>query len=450
MSAMRLVLPLVLLIPTAVRADLEPAWTWKADQAVEWCRPLGEPKHSAVAVGLKDGTVQIINIITALPRLEGPIRGKPGIRPAGQDIGGGQSAGVAYFFDRYTVTAVSVTDTFDRDEPRDAVRWTVGSAADVQNREAGDPEFIEKLVAAVATPAGVAVLNSEGKLSELARDDGAIRWKADVGGGANGALLADRSTLVAVVKGKGGADAWFIDLSAPNTPPQRRSAGASEPIWQDLAREGLVAAWPGRLMMTTAEKDAARLGLKVKFPLKAALIGLHRRSAASNTAGRDLLITFDAGGDLAGHDVATGENAWRAPTRDLGPFRPARLALAGGLAILADDDGPLTAFHADTGKLAAAWTGEGCERILGVSATPRFVHALRVATRVEGMRRTRELQLIRTPIVRQGEWTKADAKAQQAAEWLGPAAGVRECVWSPGRVLVVSDKLVRMFVLPAE
>lgn len=441
---------IALLLPAVARADLEPAWTWKADQAVEWCRPLGQPKHSAVAVGLKDGSVQIINIITAAPRLEAPIRGKPGIRLAGQGVAVGQGAGVAYFFDRYTVTAVSVTDTFDRDAPRDAVRWAVGSAADVQEREAGDPEFTEKLVAAVATPAGVAVLNSEGKLSELARGDGAIRWKAELGSGANGALFADRSTLVAVVKGKGGADAWFVDLHAPTPMPQRRSAGASEPIWQDLALEGLVSAWPGRLMLTTVEKDAVRVGAKVKFPLRAALIGLQRRSVESNAARRDLLITFDAAGDLAGHDVATGENAWRTSTRDLGAFRPARLTLASGLAILADDDGPLAAYHADTGKLAAAWTGGACERILGVSATPRFVHALRIATRVEGVRRMKELQLIRTPIVRQGQWTKADAEAQQASEWLGPAAGVRECVWSPGRVLIVTDKVVRMFVLPAE
>lgn len=432
----------LLLLPLAARADLEPAWTWKADQAVEWCQPLGSSKHSALAIGLKDGAVQVVNIITAAPRLERPVVGKPGIRYAGQ------GDGVAYFFDRYTVTAVSVTDTFDRDEPRDAVRWAVGSAADVQEREAGDPEFIEKLIAAVATPAGVALLNSQGKLSELARADGAIRWKADLGGGSNGSLLVENGTLCAVVKASRGFDACFVDLGAKDPTPLRRPIGGNEPIWRGLSRDGFIAAWPGRLTLATADRDAERPGFKLKYPLKAALIGLWTVGGGSGR--RSLLITLDAGGDLAGHDLATEASAWKTAPRELGPIRPSQLTLARGLAILADDDGPLAAYHADTGKLAAAWTGGGSERVLGTTATARFVHVLRIATRVEGLRRTKELQLVRTPIVRQGEWTKADAEAQQAAEWLGPAAGVRECVWSPGRVFIVSDKVVRMFVLPAE
>lgn len=443
MRTLRLLLLTLLLTSTVVRADLEPAWTWKADRSVEWCAPLGLAKHSALAIGLKDGTVQILNIITAEPRLDGPVSGKPGIQF------GGQGEGVAYFYDRYTVTAVSVTDTFDRDEPRDAVRWSVGSAADVQNREAGDPEFIERLVAAVATPAGVAVLNSEGKLSELARGDGAIRWKADLGSGAGGSLLVENGTLCAVVKASGGFDACLVDVAGKSPTPQRRQIGGNEPMWRDLSRDGLITAWPGRLTLATADKEAARLGLKLKYPLKAALIGLWKTDGGG-AANQSLLVALDAGGALSAHDIATEATVWKRSTRELGEFHPSRLAITGGLAILTDDNGPLAAYHADTGKMAAAWTGGGCERVLGATVTARFVHALRIATRTEGMRRTKELQLVRTPIVRQGEWTKADAEAQQAAEWLGPAAGVRECVWSPGRVFIVSDKIVRMFVLPAE
>lgn len=427
----------------AARADLEPAWSWKSDQTIEWCVALGEPKDCAVAVGLRDGSVQVINIITAAPRLDDVLRGKPGMRCAGE------SGGAAYFFDRYRVYAVSVTDTFDRAEPRDRVRWSVGNDAGAADRESGDPEFIEKLIAAAATPAGVAVLDSSGRLAELGRADGSIRWKADLGNGSNGTLLVENATLCAIVKAAGGFDACFIDLKAEHPTPRRRRIGGNEPMWHDLSRAGLVAAWPGRLMRASAESDAARLGLKIRFPVKAALIGLEK-TAGGGAANADRFIALDAAGDVAAHDVETQALLWKTAPRELGNIRASRLTLAGGLAIFTDADGRIAALRGSDGRLAAAWTAAAAERTLGVSASARFVHALRVAIRVQGPRRTTELQLVRTPIVRQGEWKKADAEDQQAAEWLGPAEGVRDCVWSPGRVLIISDDEVRMFVLQEE
>lgn len=440
------------LSPNVSGQSLEAAWSWSSERKLEWGHVVVGDDPSALLVCDSGGAIELLNLITGRSRLVAPIDARSGTRYAGAQ------GGIAYCFDRHRVYAISITDTDERDLPRDRLLWRVGEGANLLEQRRGDPEFLTSAVAAAPTPNGLLVVRSDGMAGELDRADGSVRWVLPLPTGADAMVRVDGFLAAVVFRQKSAAYVAFLDLKEPTPNPAIRKLGETWPIWCEWTSDGLLAAWPNRFVLGSRDADAQPFPVRARAPFAAAGIELFRPQRLARAAGaepippQNILVTVGSDGAATAHYTLTGKLAWRGETRAT-QTRWRQVDVSGRIVLLGNENGRVAAFDAVDGDLLGFCIGADAQRGLGIGATDRHAYSLRIGrlaergqppARVTGDR----LALSRTPLFRPGAWSADRARAGEETFDLGPPTVPRDVIWPPGRMILIESRQIRTYVLP--
>lgn len=431
---------------------VEPARTWRSDRPIEWCEAIPHGDPSALVICDADGWIEMLNLITHKSRLTERIPARRGAR------WGGVRDGRVYVYDRDRVTAISVTDTDEKDSPRDRLLWSVGDGPDLLEAGRGDPEFLTSILAAVPTRRGILIIRSDGSLAELDRENGAPRWRLSIPPSAEARIRVLGDQAAVLFKLKAEARIAWIDLSHSSPSPGFHKLGDTWPLWCELSSDGLVAAWPARIALAPWNEDARPLKLKARGPFSLAGIELFRGADAPAIEGvppappQNQLLLLDADAQPGGYYLSTEKMAWRGEAREAEKATWSTLALDGRYAVVQNARGRIAAFDAGEGALCGLFLGPDGERAISAGVAAGNLFGLRTKP---GSGRTgagggaaRTLELVRTPLMKPGEWTAAAARATQAAFDLGPSGNAKRVLWPRGRLVIVEDRMIRTYILP--
>jgi len=431
---------------------LDPRWTCCLPAGIEWCAATGGGADSRLLVCDKQARLHLLDLEAGAELFAEPVDVQPGTRFAGR------SADVAYCFGRSEVVALRVGPGGDGLTVQPGVLWRAAAAPAAETP--GDPEFLTRLVAAGATPAGVLVVRSDGRIAELNRDDGAVRWRQRLPPisacalhvrGATAALLWQRGgqCIVAFVKLQGGA------------PAVRRTAlERSRPIWSGLADEGLVALWPDSFALVPPDGEPTFHDLPGGAEARA--VALHAPAAQSpgdgapggrQPAARLLVRTADA---LLACDVTTGaRRSWALcgdeleQAQDRQAARPADwarrlLGIAGDLLFVPGARG-VGVRDVRTGDTLCSLR---LDRPIDAAGHAGFAYALCAPTAVAaGGEYPRTLVLGRQRMG--GVPGSVDSVPAGAGRFeLGQVEPVREVYWLGGTLVIVEERRLRAYTLP--
>lgn len=431
-------------IPASAQ-NLEPAWQWSATAGIEWAVPVGGDRPSAILAATRDGKLHQFHIITGTPRFAEPIAIGKDVRFVSATADG------AIVCNELEIIRVSIQSGPHTDRPAAKELWRTKIVGEELPASDGDPEFRGRLLAAIGVQSGVLAARSDGCIAELRRSDGTALWSMGVPAAAEIRLYSDTSMVLALHRGKKGIDATLIDRKAPNASPKTVDFAETWPMLAECTRDGLVAAWPNRVLLLTGGGELQRAALIVKWPIKAERVGVLQ---PVNQFSRPLLAILNAGGSLSLHDVATGETVWEKNERAM---RNGRLEICGPHVLVLGDDGAMTAFHRDSPEPTARYPAREAEKRQAgfgdwqaVNVGNSIVVAACSGPRDSTSARNSTLDLLRTPLFRPGEWSSERAKATERVYSLGPAIGVRKVNWSPGRIIVTREGSIQVFVIPTE
>jgi hypothetical protein len=417
----------------ANRGPLEPAWTWNAPATIEWCEPVGVPPI-AVLIHTQDGRLEQLHLIT----------GKPCFRKAPGSVKGqrfaGSSAETAYVYDNEIVRAIGVTRAAPTEKPDAPELWSIDGASGAEKPRDDDPEFKRRLLAARVTLAGILVARSDGRIAELNRANGGLRWSTALPPVAEMRLFTTDGLAIVLHKGKSGIDASLFDLTAAAPTPHTIDFSESWPMWCEPGADGLIAAWPSKITRLTSDGKIEPARPRFQPPIRADGIALLPKLQEHS---RPLLTLLEQSGELSAHDMLTSERVWSAK---LGNSGGGALEAVGEYVLIIGQHGELEAHHRDAGTLVARYTGPAGTRSLGAALAANFLFSLRTIRTAVG----EEWQIVRTPLLRPGDWTRQRAAATEATWSLGRSGKTRTVLWPPGRVIIVEERRIQTYVLPNE
>ena len=216
--------------------ELRPDWDRAIERGIEWCAPVGVEPASGLLLCAKDARVDLVDIETGQSRLTKAIPVQPGTRFAGAQ------GEVAYGYGVSRIYAFLVERPGKTNELTPGLLWSVVGAP--QEDTPGDPEFMTRIIAAQATPNGVLVVRSDGRVAELLGGDGRVRWQH---------RLPEIRQCRLHVQGTSAALFWkegcelnvaFLNLQADEPEAKLVTVKGSPPIWTTLVGDKLVAVWP--------------------------------------------------------------------------------------------------------------------------------------------------------------------------------------------------------------
>ncbi|MBI5863849.1 MAG: hypothetical protein HZB38_04960 [Planctomycetes bacterium] len=419
-------------------ASLEPAWTWTTPARIEWCVPVGGERPHALLVLTRDGQLNRLQMLLGRKEFDDP----PRIPAAARFVG--EMRGRAFLFDEHSAWAIE-TGT-QSPKPEKTVAWKVDLVGAEQGEAAGDPEFRSRALDAAVTQKGVVIVRSDGRVGELRFEGGALRWSAQLPRTSDAQVKVLGSRCVILHRTADGVSASRFDLDSDAPTPQTTRLADSWPPWSGLTADGLVAVWPNRVLRASHDGSVERARLQFRSPLKMENVGV--LSANQTPATRPLLLALDSRQELAAHDVCSGEQAWHVSLAD---WQQLHAEIDGSIIRVYDARGRLAAYHGDGGELIASYVDGQDGRSLSARTSPAFLFGLRQAQgRHNGSPTGEMLQLVRTPVFRPGEWSKDRARAGQREWSVNLAALPRTVIWPPGRLVLIEEKQIRVFVLPTE
>src|SRR5262245_33758143 len=269
------------------RNTIAPTWSWNASAAIEWCHVVGEPPD-ALLVQAQDGRLDQLHLIT----------GKSVFKKQPADVKGqrfaGASADAAYLYDDEMIRAIRVSQAAPTGKPDAAELWSIDAASTAEKLSDDDPEFKRRLVAACPTPAGLLVARSDGRVAELGRADGSLKWSTVIPPSADMRLFVADKLATVLHRAKPGIGASTFDLSTDNPGPRTIHFGDSWPMWCDSCADGLTAAWPGKLVRLAPEGHVASVRPRVQLPLRAEALALLPKLQEHS---RPLLTLIDQAGE---------------------------------------------------------------------------------------------------------------------------------------------------------
>ena len=137
--------------------------------------------------------------------------------------------------------------------------WSIVAAPAAET--AGDPEFMVRIIAARATPDGVLIVRSDGRMAELSRGEGVVRWRAKLPAMSYYRLHVQGHIAALLWKSGDGFSVGFVDLA--ETSPRVEIVGVERtpPIRSRLCGSVLVVVWPERvgIVAVGGERDYLEL-----------------------------------------------------------------------------------------------------------------------------------------------------------------------------------------------
>jgi len=456
--------------------ELPPDWVSSFERGVEWCEPVGGDPPDALLLCTRDAKLDVLDLRTGESRLPAPIDAQPGVQFAGE------SGGVAYCFARDIVYAIALGPRDGpsvpaptasgpargaalsqpergsgapqpRAAPTTHLLWKAGQPlGQTTGRIAGptprptdaDPEFLLRIVAAQATPAGVLMVRSDGRVAELAREDGRIRWQRSIDA-VSASQVHVRGAQAAVVwrVPGGGTAVAFAELRSDAPDWTQRGISGDSPIWTGLADGGLVAV--GSDNFCVIGRGCAELNVRLHSNIQpaAASTALCFESEPCPAAVRPrlpLLILQTVDASLCAFQL-NGELWW--PTRDELDALPAgaverlrSLTVCGAYLVAVREQGFQVYCSTDGTRVLEAGRAA---RVLSVCAQGQTVFALYAESADDPGR----LELARYPL------SQTAPTPQEPRQFrLRPTEGARQLRWPAGRLVLVEDKQVRVYTLP--
>lgn len=375
-------------------AEFRPVIATRAD--VEWVelRSVGDARLAFIATAAHEVLIADLH--------RGPdenpllsVRAGPGVRFALDEPGAEPDAREPrrfYAFDLYSVFAIDVEAA---GAPRLAWRrgdWPAGVATDRPGAPAGvpfqgDPESLATIVGAAAVRDGVVVARSDGRVSLSADADGAPRWVEErEPPGVSAFSVSGPDQLVMLASAGGRVEATFVPAVADDRRAVRVPLGERWPtLWRAIP-DGLVAAWPDRVVLL--RMDGRRTEIPARPLLRqfsAKLLDVCPPSDPETSAhfppGREpLLIAADETGAVGAFGAGDGRLSWFAVAPALPPpmlhFAPASLRVQGAYALAVD--GTAIALYACAGRTQPVFSEAGWGEILAATvAGDRLLYAAR-------------------------------------------------------------------------
>ncbi len=313
------ILLFALLARAAPADEISPAWRRTYGEGVEWVEALERGGEAAFVVALRAGSpdrqdVQLLNAETGAALLPAPLQARGGVRLVRLGEGGDSARAASratgsapstaetrfcYLHDRFGVYAIEWSAEAAR------IRWRAGDGP-LSAQWGDDPEYLPRILDACATPGGVLVGDSRGRIALFSSESEWPRWKAKIGGAFQ--LRFEVCGGAAAVLWQAGGRAWaaFIDL---NDPPRELSPIELKDGWPAQSRlddGGLVLAWLERAGMLRRDGTLtyARFAGRHGGELPTIWIGDLERGGPSRT-----IFVIRIGPNLFGYDPPSG--AWR-------------------------------------------------------------------------------------------------------------------------------------------
>ena len=456
-----LLIKLLLLASPAVAQSLatvlNPDWDRTFARGIEWCAPVGGEPATALFVCTKDAQLDLFDLKTGETGFAEPISTQPGTRFAGE------SAGVAYCYGPSRVYAVLLprrdrkraATTESSDQPKRqqlGLLWQVAAAP--QSQTEGDPEFLTRLVAAKATPGGVLIVRSDGRVAELRRKDGSARWQHKLPKIASCTLHVRNAGAALLWKHGGEFKVAFYDLRSDSARPTMTTVNEAMPIWTALADEGLVAVWRKRFALIHMDGAACFHEMHPKNSATAATVAVYvpsRASAAgpsaSSTAGSLLLVGNKR---LTAYDVSRGQRSW--PDEDVVMLQvtvePCLSLWVSGDLVFQTGAGWFAVCRADTGE--GFYSRLRPSSPIGVGYQDGFAYGLLKGNEVYAAgNAVGSLRLVRKAIGGILQRSPKQPVEDEPREYLlGKAGLVRDTFWLRGTLIVVEENRIRAYTLP--
>lgn len=427
----------------ATAQRLEPAWEWSAPAGIEWAFPVGGDHPSAILAATRDGKLHQLHIIMGTPRFADSISIGKGARFVSS------TADMAYVCNESEIIGVSVQAGPHTDRAAAKEMWRAKIVGEELPPPDGDPEFRTRLLVAIGVQTGVLAARSDGRIAELRGGDGAALWSLGVPPASEVRLFSDDQAACALHRGKSGIDATLIKCNEPIPTPKTVDLAEAWPMLAAWTGDGLIAAWPNRVVLLKQSGELRRATITAKWPIKSERAGILQ---STNPNSRSLLALLDDGGRLSLHDVATGETVWE---KTDAAFRNGRLEISGPHVLVLGNHGFMAAFHRDSPEPVARYAP-----IDSVKGRARFGdwQAASVAAgsvvaafsqNVDDARNPM-IEVLRSPVFRPGEWSAERARTRERTFSLGTAAALRKIDFSPGRVIVLRERAIQVFVMPTD
>ncbi len=431
---------------------LNPDWNRMFQRGIEWCAPVGTEPASNLLLCTKDAHVDLIDLKTGRSRLAAAIPVQPGTRFAG---GLGK---IAFAHGVSRVYAFKVEFSEETKGALPGLLWQVVAAP--RESTAGDPEFMTRIVAARATPSGVFIVRSDGRLAELAREDGSTRRRYDLPGIVSCELHVHGSDAALHWKQGDAFNVAFFDLTAETQDPAIRVVSEPLPIWTKLVDRGLVVVWRKRIGVVSSSGGLHFHELHgpagAPAEARAANVDVHstRRNPSEGRTGNGersetLLIVSDALGGLSAYDPATGELRWFDNSVLLLPPRGegCRWLRVSGDRILQVGTNWFAVREVDGDR---SFNSRDYPRACVAAETrARFAYGL-FADLSSGSGRSEQasLRLVRGVIGSLGNRRQNELSADSRTFELGEAGTIRDTFWLGGTLVVVEDRRLRAYTLP--
>jgi len=431
---------------------LDPIWARAVEPGVEWCAAVGGEPATALLVCSKKAQLSLISLIdlqTGRERFAEPIAVQPGVQFADE------TRHVAHAYGPSQVYAFLVDGANEAKGEKLGLLWQVAGAPAAQTE--GDPEFLTRVIAAKATPSGVMVVRSDGRVAELRRSDGSAPWRHKVPAIANCKLHVQGALAALLWKHGGAFTVMFYDLRPDPPRPLARTVNETPPIWTALIDEGLVAVWRKRFALIPMDGELRFHTVGAGgTPTSAAAVGVYRhrgrassRPVENDSAVTPLLLLENPDGLLRSYDLLTGELRWS--EEELRPGRvsgvwPSTLRVVGDL-VIRTARSQFSVCRAGTGEHLSSLGMRGTLVGAGISnglACGLFtdVHSLGGPGEPESMHLL--CQAVRGSPPRSGEVVVPAVRDFL----LGTTVAVRDTFWLSGTLVIVEERRIRAYTLP--
>lgn len=273
---------------------MSPAWKWTSTSRVEWTECVARADGDAILVCTSDGKIAVLDASSGRSLLPAPIEAGQGVRFAPYAIqrdavlqtepaSSKAATVITYCFDRRSLYAVELGASAK-------LSWSRGRPAKESDAAGIDPEFLPRIVAAIAIDAGLIVLSSDGTLALHDQATGDIRWSKVIEQRADVRIHADGRRLAVLGNVAGRVRATFVDLSSPDSVCETHDLGALSVIWSALCNDGLLVAESGGAGVFESQRMMFRpLEFRGDVALLARSAGLFRLRDPDGGAGRETL-----------------------------------------------------------------------------------------------------------------------------------------------------------------